>query len=405
MSAILEDLGVSLTTARSGEEALKHVLRQDFALILMDVMMPGMDGLETATLIRRRPKSSSTPLIFVTASSPEDTRVFRGYSLGAVDYIFKPIVPEILRSKVGVFVDLLKKTEQLKQQSEELIAMKSLEHQRELEETKQRLEAQYMRVALERERRSAQSLKQLTQELERSNRELEQFAYAASHDLKEPLRTVSSYLHLIERRYKAKLDDDGRDFIAFATDGARRMAQLVDDLLIFSRAGRDGMEQEEVDCNELVDRVITGLHAAIEETGAEIVKASLPTVSANRSQLSQLLQNLVSNAIKYRGKIRPRVEIDAETIDGEWRFTVRDNGIGFEMKYAERIFVIFQRLHGRDEYGGTGVGLAICKKIIERHGGRIWAESVLGEGSSFHFTLPAGGESLLPPRAYEASLH
>jgi signal transduction histidine kinase len=238
--------------------------------------------------------------------------------------------------------------------------------------------------------RAEKALAQLAQELARSNADLEHFAYAASHDLQEPLRMVSSYVQLLARRYQGALDADAHEFIAFAVDGAKRMQRLINDLLAYSRVGTRGKEFEPTDCAAVLQQALANLRVAITENAAVVTHGSLPTLRADDSQLVQLFQNLIGNAMKFRNENAPEIYISAEHIDDEshWLFSVRDNGIGIDPQYAERIFVIFQRLHTREEHPGTGIGLAICKKIVERHGGRIWVESEAGKGSAFYFTLP-----------------
>jgi PAS domain S-box-containing protein len=231
-------------------------------------------------------------------------------------------------------------------------------------------------------------LQKLLTELERSNRELEQFAYVASHDLQEPLRMVASYTQLLEQRYSDKLDDDAREFINYAVDGARRMQRLINDLLEFSRVSTRGRRLEAMDANEVLGTVRANLTAAIEDAGALVTNGELPSVMGDRTQLGQLLQNLIGNAIKFRGAALPHVHIAAREGADEWVLTVKDNGIGIAPEYFDRIFVIFQRLHATADYPGTGIGLAVCKRIVERHGGRIWVESQPGNGATFSFTIP-----------------
>ena len=227
----------------------------------------------------------------------------------------------------------------------------------------------------------------------RANEELEQFAYVASHDLQEPLRTVQSYLQLLERRYKNKLDQDASEFIQFAVDGASRMRQLINDLLSYARVSSRRQPFGPVDVQGVLDEVRSSLATAVAESGTKIQAENLPVVTADRSQLVQLFQNLISNAIKFRSEQPPVIQARAEQQNGVWQFTIKDNGLGLDPAYAERIFVIFQRLYARDQYPGTGIGLAICKKIVEGHRGQIWVESEYGQGATFFFTLPAEGKS------------
>ncbi|MGW7477371.1 sensor histidine kinase [Nonomuraea muscovyensis] len=230
-------------------------------------------------------------------------------------------------------------------------------------------------------------------ELRRSNGELEQFAYVASHDLQEPLRKVASFTQMLEQRYADRLDDRARQYIHYAVDGAKRMQSLINDLLDFSRVGRMGGERTVVDSGAALEAALANLAASVEDTGAVVTSGPLPRVVGSRLQLTQLFQNLVENAIKFRSAEPPRVRVTAERVAGMWEFSCSDNGIGVEAKYADRIFLIFQRLHPRDVYPGTGIGLALCRKIVEYHGGRLWLDGdAAGPGATFRWTLPAAGD-------------
>ena len=230
--------------------------------------------------------------------------------------------------------------------------------------------------------------KHIEDELRRSNAELEQFAYIASHDLQEPLRAMAGMVQLLEQRYKGQLDERADEYILHAVDASNRMARLINDLLAYSRVDQRGKPLEPVNSAACVQAAILNLDTAIRESGAKVTCEDLPTVTANGFQLTQLFQNLIGNSLKFRGQREPRVEIRAMKLNDAWQFSVCDNGIGIEPQYFERIFLVFQRLHTRREYPGTGIGLALCKKIVERHGGRIWVESEPGQGSTFHFTIP-----------------
>lgn len=375
LEAVLENLDQELVKATSGADALRQLLENDFAAILLDVKMPDMDGFECAAMIRQREKSRDTPIIFLTAYR-SDEHQFRGYNMGAVDYLQKPIVPEVLRSKVSVFVDLKRKNDLLQQKNVEL---------QELIAERLRAEEDIRLLNAELEQRVAER----TEQLSRTADELRQFAYVASHDLQEPLRTVASYAQLLAKRNKGKLDKDTDDFIHYIVDGVMRMHVLLNDMLAYSRVtDSEDKAAREIETASTLKAALMNLQATIQENSADIEHDQLPKVLADDIQLTQLFQNLVGNAIKYRKPdVTPQVRISAKQNGSEWVFAVQDNGMGIDPKYHERIFGIFKRLHGK-ELPGTGMGLAICKKIVERHSGRIWVESKYGEGSTFFFTLP-----------------
>lgn len=340
----LKHLDAAILKAGSGNEALSLMLRHRFAVVLLDVQMPEMNGFETATLMQEQESMRSVPIIFVTAISKEEKYATQAAEIGAVDYIFKPINPDILCSKVKVYLDLYVQREQI--------------------------------------------LK-LNRTLSRSNADLEQFAYVASHDLQEPLRMVATYTELLAERYKGSLDEKAEKYIRYAVDGAKRMQQLVKDLLAFSRIDTQGQKPTSIETEAVVKNVLDSLKMAIEENDAEIVCDELPTVRADKVQLAQVFQNLIGNALKFHGQRPPRIHIGAERNGDKWTFHVKDNGIGIDGQYAEVVFQMFQRLHERGRYDGSGIGLAIAKKIVERHGGHIWFDSELEKGSTFYFTMPA----------------
>ncbi|GAA3102329.1 sensor histidine kinase [Streptosporangium carneum] len=257
---------------------------------------------------------------------------------------------------------------------------------------------------LEETRTSRQRLAAQTEELRRSNAELEQFAYVASHDLQEPLRKIASFCQMLQQRYASQLDDRANTYIDFAVDGAKRMQTLINELLTFSRVGRIQQEPVEMDLNDVVDRALANLSAAVEETEAEIDVGDLPVIVGDRTRFVMLWQNLIGNSLKFRSPgRRPHVRIEAEERDGEWRLTLTDNGIGIAPNFADKIFVIFQRLHHRDAYEGTGIGLALCKKIVEHHGGRIWLDTAHTGGARFVVALPASASPAgRPPEGLSA---
>jgi light-regulated signal transduction histidine kinase (bacteriophytochrome) len=238
--------------------------------------------------------------------------------------------------------------------------------------------------------RLEQQLADRTGELARSNAELEQFAYVVSHDLQEPLRMIASYTQILGRRYQGKLDKDADEFIFYAVDGAKRMQNMIKELLDYSRISRKGRDFTRTDCNDVFQSALSFLRLQIQETKAEVISGPLPVIFADKGQIERVFLNLIGNALKFHGSTAPRVRVTAESKHNVWEFTILDNGIGIEPQFFDRIFVIFQRLHTQNEYPGTGMGLSIAKRIVERHGGRIWVESELGKGAAFHFTIPAG---------------
>lgn len=284
----------------------------------------------------------------------------------------------------GVAFDIteLKVAEEKLKKAHDELELRVLERTAELARTNEELA-----LEIAERKRAEHELAVRAQDLARSNAELEQFAYVASHDLQEPLRMVTSFTQLMVSRYQGSLDKDADEFIEYIADGAKRMSRLINDLLQYSRVGTHGRPLEATDCAAVFRLACDNLRVAIEEAGANISSDPLPTVLGDETQLLQLFQNLLGNALKFRGEQPIRVHVGVEKQNGEWVFRISDNGIGIDPQFAERIFIIFQRLHGRSEYPGTGIGLAICKKIVERHGGRIWVESEPGAGASFYFSL------------------
>ena len=359
--------GFSVMVAQDGEEGIERARLTRPDLILLDVMMPGLSGLESCRQLKADERTREIPVIFMTALSDIGDKI-NGYQAGGVDYVTKPFHTEEVLARINTHLSLQAMRRCLMAQNTQL--------QQEIA-VREKAEA----VLAER-----------SCELARSNAELEQMAYVASHDLQEPLRMVTSYLQLLEQRYGGRLDADAHEFIGFAVDGARRMQLLIEDLLTYSRLGTKGKALAPTDCADVMATALRSLQVAIEESGAQIACGPLPVVMGDEAQLAQLLQNLLANAIKFRAARETRIAVRAVAGGAYWRFEVEDNGIGIDKEYSERIFEMFQRLHSRNTYPGTGIGLAICKKIVERHGGRIWVESSKDHGTIFKFTLPSTGE-------------
>jgi two-component system, sensor histidine kinase and response regulator len=376
--AVLESLGEEVVTAESGREALRQLLDHDFAVIVLDVMMPEMDGFETAALIRQRDRSRHTPIIFLTALGRSEEHIKQGYTLGAVDYLGKPFVPEILRAKVSVFVELHRKSGLLAHQS------KLLERQNsELQE------------AIRRSWRAEEEIKALNRHLERRiaelndlNHELETFSYTVSHDLRGPLSRIAGFSKALLESYRGQLDDQGRLYLDRIDHSARRMNDLVEDLLNFSRLTRLEMNEQYVDLSAIMRSLAAELGARDPERTVEFVIADAVAAWGDPTLLRAALLNLLENSWKFTRKhVSARIEFGvAETPKGRAYF-LRDDGAGFDMAQAGRLFNPFQRLHKDSEFEGTGIGLATVERIVRRHGGHIWAEGEIERGAAFYFTL------------------
>lgn len=389
IETILETEGYHFIKAKSGREALKVLLTEfDFALILMDVQMPNLGGFETAALIYEREKLRHIPIIFITAHSYSDENVFKGYKAGAVDYIYKPINPALLKAKVAVFIQLYRKNLQLTVQEQKLIAINK------------NLESEINEQKLSREKIHALNMQLLNtvDRLEAANKELDRFAFMASHDLQEPLRKIRIFSDLLSVKHKDTLDEDGKLLLSRIQAAGARMQSLIKDILTFSKISASEKTYEHSDLNMLLEDVMKDNELLIHEKGAVIKADHLPSLYVNPGLIRPLFHNLLSNALKYsRQGIPPLVKIYSEQGESDpsaakagkyCRIYFEDNGIGFEQKYAEQIFVMFKRLHTSSDFEGTGIGLALCKKIVEDHNGYISARSQPEKGSVFIVTLP-----------------
>jgi two-component system sensor histidine kinase/response regulator len=364
LEAMLQSLGQNLIKAESGREALKWLLTNDCAVILLDVKMPEMDGFETAALIRERDRSRHTPILFLTAADTSQAQAVRGYAVGAVDYLVKPVLPEFVRSKVAVFVELAKKTELLRRQTELLV--------------------QSEQAALE----LAETRAELVRDLEHKNRELESFSYAVSHDLRAPLRRIDSFSRAVLESQGERLEETGRRFLQRVREASQQMAELIDDVLYLSKVSRADLRDHDVDLSALAMLVLERLREGDPDRSVEMRVRPGVVVTGDGQLLKIALENLLQNAWKFTSK-QPsaRIEFGLTNVGGEPTYFVRDNGAGFDMTYAGRLFGPFQRLHSQKEYPGSGIGLATVQRIIHRHGGQIWAEGLIGQGATFQFTL------------------
>ena len=398
METVLEPDGYRFVKASSGRQVLKLLLTDfNFALILMDVQMPNLNGFETAALIYERERLRHIPIIFITANNYGEENLFKGYRAGAVDYIYKPVNPELLRVKVGVFVDLYRKNQRLLAQEQKLVAInRSLEL-----EIGERIASEEKVTEL-----NKQLLENITR-LEAANKDLDLFAFMASHDLQAPLRKIRMFSDRLLANPENAFSKEGRLFLTRIQEVSKRMQDLINDILRFSKISVENQNFEDVDLNAVVGEVLSEMEGVIRDKDARVVlEERLPVLPANTVLMGPLFSNLISNSLKYsKKKIPPEIHIRYEEApvtgvengrDGDVRYGriyIEDNGIGFDQKYAEQIFDMFRRLHSSAEYEGTGIGLALCKKIVEMHNGYISALGKPGEGSVFIVTLP-----LVPPQ-------
>ncbi|MCW7541980.1 response regulator [Aquabacterium sp. A7-Y] len=365
LEAVLGPLGQRLVPAQSGQEALKRVLDDDFAVILLDVRMPDMSGIETASLIRSRRRSQTTPIIFLTGLEKSPEMVFEGYSAGAVDYLTKPFVPAILRAKVEVFIDLEQARRNLKREIRE----------------RERAAAELEALNLLLERRNA--------ELAAANAELDAFCAAVSHDLRTPLTHVEGFIELLEASAREHLRPTEQQYVHTIRESTLRMRCLIGEFLRFARLGSEALSTGPVDMEALVQDCRVQLAREIEGRQVEWEVRPLPRAQGDETLLRQVWMNLISNALKYsRTRDPARIWIDAEQGEEETVYRVRDNGVGFDSSKAERLFSAFFRMHAASSFEGVGVGLASVKRILARHGGRVWAQSRPDEGACFCFALP-----------------
>jgi signal transduction histidine kinase len=401
IETILEPDGYKFIKATSGRQALKILLTEyDFAMILMDVKMPNLNGFETASLIYEREKLKHIPIIFITANNFGDDNIFKGYQAGAIDYIYKPINPGVLRAKVSVLIDLYKKNRQLIAQEQKLVAInKNLE-----------LEIKERKSSEEKIKQLNRQLLENIASLESANKDLDRFAFMASHDLQEPLRKIRMFSDRLFLKYKDLMDEDGRTNVLRIQKAAERMQNLITDILTFSKIAVDKAAFVETDINGLIEEVLVDLDDEIRGKDASIAIDKLPSMWVNPGLIKPLFHNLIGNALKYSKKeTKPVVKITSEIsaqLNGKQnkdisnkycRIFIEDNGIGFDQKYAEEIFGMFKRLHHNSEFQGTGIGLALCKKIVEQHKGYISARSKVNEGSTFIISLPMKPREELVP--------
>lgn len=376
MRQILEPCDVDIVTAVSGEDALSIAMRRDFAMVLLDIQMPGMDGYDTAEMMRLNKSTQTTPIIFVTANNESAESTFKGYEKGAVDCLYKPLDPAVVRSKVTVFAELSRQNRALK---ESHMALEDLNAK----------------------------LGKAGEELERSNSDFRDFAHTAAHDLKAPLRHIGGFCELVGTSEADRLSDDGREILGQVTEAVDRLTALIDSLLKYADVNAAAINFEVVNLNEVVKEVVLDFGDIIRKTDAHVEIEELPTVDGDTSQMYQVLQNIIGNALKYhRPDVPPVIKVSSRSLHERrssgklnqelCQIVIEDNGIGFDEALVDHVFAPFKRLVTQREFDGSGIGLGTVSKIVERHGGSITAKSIVGEGSTFFVTLRAGGDHRRP---------
>ena len=354
LKTILDPLRENVVEAASGSDALRQLLRRDFAVVLLDVRMPMMDGFETAQLIRQRPRSELTPIIFVTALDKAETDMGRGYELGAVDFVFAPVVPSILRAKVGVFAELYRAQQELRRYRTQLELL----------------------------------VQERTTALTAINRELEAFSYSVSNDLRAPLLAFDNLNEKLLQDYSGALDERAKDYLERMRTASRRMTSAFDGLQTLFRLTSGEIRREDIDISAMSAEIVDELRAQSPDRKVDVGIAEGLTNSADPRLMRVLLANVIGNAWKFTSKrAAATIEVGREIVDGDSRLFIRDNGVGFDMIQAHKLFGAFQRLHSQSEFPGAGIGLATVRRIVNRHGGRCWAEGAVGEGATFYLVM------------------
>lgn len=392
LESTLKETNAEIVKAMSGNDALVACLNHEFALAILDVQMPEMDGYELAEHLRSEEKTRHIPIVFLTAYS-DDQQMFKGYGIGAMDYIVKPYDPIVLLSKVLAFLELDRQRAEIQRQRTHLEDI-VFDRTRELNQVNEKLlqEISDRKRAEEEVRKLNDDLELLvnrrTAQLEAVNKELEAFAYSVSHDLRAPLRAIEGFSQALLEDYQAALDEQGKDYLQRVSGEARRMAQLIQDLLVLSRVTRAEMSFQPVDLSSLALNVVEMLRQGDPSHHVDVSVAKGLTADGDPHLLRQVLDNLLGNAWKFTVRTEnARIELASQNLEENDTYFVRDNGAGFDMAYADKLFSPFQRLHGMTEFPGTGIGLSTVQRIITRHGGRVWAEGAVGRGATFYFTL------------------